>query len=182
MKKILFAIIAVIAIAAAAVAILAFIAPTSFEVERDIVINRPRSDVFDYVRLLKNQNEWGPWLKKDPNTRLDYEGIDGTVGFKSRWDSENSEVGAGEQEIVKLVEDERIDVDLRFKKPYESRGKGYTILETAGEGKTKVRWGFGGDMPRPMNILLLFMDFDKEAGQEIEEGLATLKKILETQN
>jgi hypothetical protein len=53
------------------------------------------------------------------------------------------------------------------------------ILKSAGNDKTEVRWGFEGDMPRPMNVLLLVMDFDKEAGKEFEQGLGALKEILE---
>lgn len=161
-------------------AIIAF-APTSYDVSREITIERPRSEVFDYVKLTRNQKEWGPWMKMDPNTKLSYEGTDGTVGFVSKWDSEHPEVGAGEQKIVKIVDGERIDVELKFLKPFETTSLGYTVLESEGDNKTKVRWGFEGDMPRPMNVFLLFMDFDKEAGGEFEKGLASLKEILEKQ-
>lgn len=179
MKKVLIGIAVVVVIAIAAIGVLTMVTPTAFAVERDIVIDRPRSEVFDYVKMVKNQGEWGPWLKKDPKTKLEYEGEDGTVGFISRWESDHPEVGTGEQKIVKIVENERIDVELTFKQPWESTADGYTILEPAGEGKTKVRWGFTGDVGRPMNLLFLVMDFDEGAGKEFENGLATLKEILE---
>ncbi|MDH3529832.1 MAG: SRPBCC family protein [Acidobacteriota bacterium] len=179
MKRVLMILAALVLILMLICGALIAFAPTSFAVEREITIDKPINEVFEYVKLIKNQNEWGPWMKKDPKTRITYEGTDGTVGFVSKWDSEHPEVGAGEQKIVKIVDGERIDVELKFLRPFESKSLGYTVLESAGGNKTKVRWGFKGEMPRPMNVFLLLMDFDKEAGAEFDEGLASLKEILE---
>jgi hypothetical protein len=101
------------------------------------------------------------------------------VGSILKWESEHPDVGAGEQEIKKIVDGERIEVELRFKKPFESTSIGHTITESVGEDKTKVKWGFEGSMPRPMNIMLLFMDIEQQAGKEFEEGLGMLKSVLE---
>lgn len=34
-------------------------------------------------------------------------------------------------------------------------------------------------MPRPLNIMCLVIDMDKEVGKDFEEGLTSLKTILE---
>jgi hypothetical protein len=177
-KKILLALGGLIALLVLAIGILVFVSPTDFRVEREIVINKPRAEVFAYAKMLKNQNEWGPWAKKDRAMKQEYKGTDGEPGFISAWDSENQEVGAGEQEIKK-VSDSRIETELRFKKPFESKSDAYMNLEDAGEGKTKVKWGFSGSMPRPMNLFMLIMDMDKEVGKDFQEGLGSLKSVLE---
>ena len=44
---------------------------------------------------------------------------------------------------------------------------------------TTVAWGFDGRMKYPMNLMMLFMDFDKMMGEDFETGLSKLKTILE---
>lgn len=180
-RKILVALAVSAVLLVAIVAVLAFIAPTGIKVERSITINKPKAEVFDYLRLLKNQSNWGTWFKKDPGMKLESRGTDGTVGYVSAWDSQNADVGAGEQEITKIVDGERVDTQLRFKRPFESQSDAYMIAESAGDVQTKVRWGFSGSMPRPMNVMLLMMDMDKEVGKDFDEGLNNLKNILEKQ-
>lgn len=179
-KKILLAIAALIVLLVAAVVILAFAVSPDYKIEREVTINRPKPDVFAYVRMVKNQNDWGPWLKKDPTMKQEYRGTDGQIGFVSAWKSDNPEIGEGEQEIKNIVEGSRLDVDLRFIKPFQSTNKGYITTEAVGTDATRVRWGFAGAMPRPMNLMLLVIDMDKEVGKDFEEGLSNLKRILET--
>lgn len=179
LKKILFGILGLVVLLAIAFVVLMMIAPTDYAIEREIIIDKPKAEVFEYLKPLKNQKNWTIWAKKDPNQKYTYSGNDGEVGFVAKWESENPEVGAGEQEITKVVEGERIDVELRFKKPFESVSKGHTITEAIDDNKTKVKWGFSGSMPRPMNLMLLAMDLDAQAGAEFEEGLKSLKALLE---
>lgn len=178
-KKIIIALALIIIVAIAAIAILAYIGPTDFRVERETTINKPRSEIYAYAKMLKNQNDWGPWHKKEPTMRQEFRGTDGTVGFTVYWNGTKEEVGEGEQEIKKLTENERIETELRFKRPFESKADAYLTLESASEAQTKVKWGFTGSMPRPMNVMLLVMDMDKEVGKDFGEGLASLKSIME---
>lgn len=178
-KKILIALGALVVLFIAAIAILVVTTSGDFSVEREVTINKPRAEVFAYAKMLKNQNEWGPWLKKDPKMKQEYRGTDGEVGFVSYWNGTNDEVGEGEQEIKKIVEGERIDTELRFMRPFQSKADSYLITESVGESQTKVKWGFTGTMPKPMNVMLLMLDMDREIGKDFEEGLASLKTILE---
>ncbi len=180
-KKILIALAAIVVLIIGAAVVAIFMAPTDFRVEREITINKPKAEIYAYAKMLKNQNEWGPWYKKEPTMKQEFRGTDGEVGFVSYWKGTTDQVGEGEQEIKKLVPDERIDTELRFKQPFESKADAYMILEPAGDGRTKVKWGFTGSMPRPLNIMLLVMDMDKEVGKDFGEGLSGLKTILEKQ-
>ena len=179
-KKILIAVVAIAVLLVAVIAIAAFVTPTDCKVEREITINRPKAAVFDYVKHIKNQNIWGPWYKKDPGMKQEFSGNDGFVGFVYGWKSDNAEIGSGEQEITKIVQGERIDTELRFKEPFETRSDAYMTTEATGPDTTKVKWGFSATFPRPMNLMLLAVDMDKEMGKEFDEGLSNLKRILET--
>ena len=48
-----------------------------------------------------------------------------------------------------------------------------------GDNQTEVRWGFSGHMAYPMNLMFLFMDFEAMIGADLQQGLDTLKVILE---
>lgn len=158
--------------------ILGFIAPKSYEVNRNITVNRTVSDVFQYLKYIKNQDNWSPWRKKDPNLTQSFEGSDGEVGFISKWKG-NKEVGMGEQEIKRIVENDRIETELRFLKPWKSESDAYIKVEEISADTTNVIWGFSGRNPFPFNIFMLFFSFEKAVGRDFEEGLDNLKQILE---
>lgn len=175
LKKLLIAIIALILLALIA----AFFVKKEYTVVRETTINKPKQEVFNYVKYLKNQDNYSTWASMDPSMKKTHEGIDGTVGFVAGWDSENENVGKGEQEIIKIVDGERIDYELRFYKPFESTCPSYMTTTSQSDNQTKVAWAFNGKMDYPMNLMLLFMDFEKEIGKSFDDGLSNLKEILE---
>ncbi|MGQ0543454.1 MAG: SRPBCC family protein [Blastocatellia bacterium] len=179
LKKILIALGLIIVLFVVGIIALVMFSPTDFKVEREITINKPKSEVFAYARQIKKQNEWGPWYKKEPTMKQEFRGKDGEVGFIAYWKGETQDTGEGEQEIKKIVDGERIDTELRFKQPFESKADAYLITEAVGENQTKVKWGFTSSMPRPMNLFLVLMDMDAAIGKDYQDGLASLKTILE---
>ncbi|WP_115461405.1 SRPBCC family protein [Winogradskyella aurantiaca] len=154
------------------------IAPKTYHVHRSINIDRPVEDVFQYLKFLKNHDDWSPWKKKDPNMTQTYTGTDGEVGFVAHWEG-NKDVGVGEQEIKKIIENERIDSQLRFFKPWESESDAYINVEQENKATTRVTWGFSGVNKIPFNVFFLFFSMDKTVGKDFEEGLSNLKVILE---
>ena len=161
------------------IVLLALVAPKSYNVSRSIKINRPLPEVFDYIKYVKNQNDWSPWKKKDPNMTQEFEGTDGEVGFISRWEG-NKDVGTGEQEIVRIIENESIESQLRFFKPWKSQSDAYITVDAIDETTTKVTWGFSGVNKPPSNIFFLFFNMDKTVGADFEDGLNQLKLNLES--
>lgn len=161
--------------------LIAFFSKKDYSVTREVIINQPKEEVFEYLKLLKNQEHFNVWAKMDPNMKRIYTGQDGTVGFVSRWESNNEEVGTGEQEIKGISEGERIDYELRFIKPFESVSSAYISTDMISENQTRVAWSFNGVMHVPFNLLLLFMDFEKQIGNDLQQGLNNLKEIQEKQ-
>jgi len=160
--------------------ILAFFLSNEYVIERDIVINRPKPDVFRYVSLIKNSEHFNKWVMTDPGMKKDYQGTDGKVGFIYRWDSENKQVGKGEQEIIKLTEGERIDYELRFIKPFS--GTSFASIETASvsPAQTKVTWIFKGVRTYPMKLMHMLLNLKKILGRDLATSLANLKAQLES--
>jgi hypothetical protein len=176
LKIVIFSLLGLVAL----VLIAALMVKKEYTVERETNINKPKDEVFEYIKFLKNQDNYSKWATMDPVMKKEYRGTDGTIGFVSAWDSEKKEVGKGEQEITKITEGERVDFELRFKEPFESTDYAYMTTEVINDSVTKVKWGFKGKMPYPMNLMLLFMDMEKMLGGDLETGLANLKGVLES--
>jgi Polyketide cyclase / dehydrase and lipid transport len=161
------------------VLIAAWFTNKNYSVEREIVINKPKQQVYDYIKYLKNQNNYSKWATMDKNMKKTFTGTDGTVGCVSGWDSENSQLGKGEQEITKISDGHRIDYELRFFKPMESTSPAYMSTESVSDSVTKVKWGMSGTMAYPTNAVMWFMDMNKVIGGDLDTGLTALKGILE---
>lgn len=149
-----------------------------YVIEREITIRKPKAEVFEYIKHIDNQDNFSKWNMADPNKKTDKKGTDGTVGYKYAWDG-NDDVGAGEQEITKITEGERIDTALRFKRPWEGTANAYMATEAITATSTKVKWGMYGESSYPMNITNFMSEM--MLGGDLETGLTNLKTILEKQ-
>lgn len=176
LKRILLAIVVLIAF----VLIAAIILPKDYAVQREVTINKPVGEVFSYVVLLKNQDNFSVWAQMDPKMKKSFTGTDGNVGFVSAWESTNQDVGKGEQEIVGIIDNKRIEYKLRFFEPFETEDDAFMQLSERAVSETLVTWGFSGKMPIPMNLMLLFIDMENQLGPDLQNGLNNLKAELES--
>ncbi|HWV29735.1 MAG TPA: SRPBCC family protein [Dyadobacter sp.] len=172
-KKILFVIAGIIVLALVA----ALFVSKEYSVKREITINKPSQEVFDYVKFIKNQEHYNKWVMMDPNMKKDYHGTDGTVGFVYAWDSQKDDVGKGEEEIKLLDEGKKINLEVRFIRPFEGLATTEMTTETISPTQTKVSWGMSGRSAYPMNLMNTLMD--GMLGADLEQSLQTLKGILE---
>ncbi len=157
--------------------IIAMVTKRDFSVERQVTINRSKSDVFDYVRILKNQENYNVWMMRDPNVQITYTGNDGMEGATSAWNSDNKHVGAGEQEIKKINEGESIDMEMRFKKPFVDTNYTSMNVKDAGNNQTTISSRFYGRNEFPRNLMNLMMD--KMLGKDMLKNLENMKNVLE---
>lgn len=174
-KKIVFWILLFIALAL----LIGLFLPTEFSVKRSAMIAQPRDTVFQYVKLLKNQELYGIWWKADPKMKKSYSGTDGQPGFIAAWKSEDENVGAGQQKIVAIQEGTRIDLELKFIEPFESTNQAFMSTQEIDNQHTRVCWSISGEMPYPGNLMMLFIDMENALGKDLEKGLKNLKKLLE---
>jgi len=174
-KKILLGIVGVIVL----LLIVAIFVPKKYSLERQIVINKPAVEVFNYIKYLKNQDEYSKWASMDPNMKKTYTGTDATPGFVSAWESNNKDVGKGEQKILSITDGKQVDYELHFIEPFEGLAKSYIKTEDNGNKTTTVKWGLSSEMPYPMNLVRLCMSIEDMLGKDLETGLTNLKSQLE---
>ncbi len=172
MKKALLTLISLIVFILLAAAFM----PKDFKIEEKIVIDAPKSAVFSYLKMLENETQWSPWIKRDPNIVRELKGEDGAVGVVASW-AGNSEVGVGEEEITNLIPDQRIDVELRFTQPMKTTNKAYFVTEDINHNQTQLTWGMEGRTQFPLNFVCFFMQ--KQVHKDFAKGLNDIKTILE---
>lgn len=148
----------------------------AYNVKRDIIINAPQQKVFDYLRHLKNQDNFNKWVMTDPNMKKEFKGVDGTVGFVYAWDG-NKRAGAGEQQITALVEGNSIQTEIRFIRPFAGIAQANTIIEFVSDNQTKITWNNESKMMYPMNIMISMIE--KMLAKDMDESLGNLKRVLE---
>jgi uncharacterized protein YndB with AHSA1/START domain len=175
--SVLITILVIIAAIVALFLIIALVVKKEFTLEKQVVINRPKADVFNYLKLIRNQEQYSVWVMKDPNIKIVYTGTDGTVGFTSSWVSDDRNVGIGEQEIIRMKEGESMEVEIRFKKPFEGTNYARTTVTSVNPNQTTVTNLFSGTSKFPMNIMNLFMD--KLVGKDMQQNLVNMKNNLE---
>ncbi len=149
----------------------------NYSISTSILINRPKNDVFNYVKILKNQENYSKWVMSDPNVKLNYIGEDGTIGFISKWESDLKNVGIGEQEITSIKENDSYQVEIRFKKPFEGISQAITTTESISETQTKVTTTFHTRTPFPMNVMAPFIS--KMLKNDMDGNMSRLKANLE---
>jgi len=86
--KILKKVLAALGILIALILIAALFMKKDYSLEREITINKPRQEVFNYVKYLKNQNYFSTWNMVDPKMKQTFTGTDGAPGFISAWESD----------------------------------------------------------------------------------------------
>lgn len=161
-------------------AVVALFVKKSYTITREITINRPVEEVYDYVRYHKNQLAFNYWLNVDANTKTKIiKSEDGYPGSTLAFESNHKKVGKGEWENTAFLENERIDFELRFIEPYAFTATGSLEFLVQGKNSTKLTWSLHSGMKWPMNIMLLFMDMDRIIGKDIEATLDNIKRNKE---
>ena len=141
-----------------AILFVALFVPREFNYEKSISINAPIDSVWGKVNSLSALDKWSPWNDHDANMKKSMTGVDGTIGTVQSWESEI--VGNGSQTISKIEKPTLFITKLDFHKPRESHGKAYVKLVSEGN-TTKVTWGMTSKMPYPINIMIPFMNMEK---------------------
>jgi hypothetical protein len=149
-------------------------------VRREIIINAPQQKVFDYIKLLKNQDEFNKHAQAGADRKKEFKGTDGTIGFIYSW-SGNKSAGEGEKEIINLIDGEKVETEIRFVKPFTATARVVMTAESvsgrAGQDQTKVTWSNAGTLKYPLNILIPTMQ--KSVAKDMDASLETLKNLLE---
>lgn len=158
--------------------IIAIFAKKGYNIQCEIIINAPLQKVFDYVKYLKNWDNFNERAVADPTKKDEFKGTDGTVGFIYAW-SGNKKVGEGEKEIKNIIECKKIETEIRFVKPFALTGYTNMVTEPEPGNQTKVTYSNASTLKYPLNILLMMVE--KNISKDMATSLSVLKNILEKQ-
>lgn len=157
----------------------AFVAtrPDEFRVERSAQIQAPAAEVFARVNDFHQWPHWSPWARRDPLMRVEYEGAPQGVGAIQRW-AGNKEVGKGSATIVDSVADERVRIQLEFLEPFRASNLAEFSFTPVGDA-THVTWSMTGRNGFIGKAMGLVFNMDSMVGGDFEQGLASLKRLVE---
>lgn len=151
--------------------------PASYEISREITINASPAKVFPFLNTRSLANSWNPFLKNDPTLKVSIEGPEVGVGAVTIWE-DGKQTGTGRATVIESVPNERVNVRLDYKKPFEGTQNAAYLLREEG-GKSVVTWKVGGKNSYFPRLMCLFMNMDKMVGGAFEQGLAELKTLVE---
>lgn len=159
------------------VAFLHALSKKEYDLSRTVVINKPKAEVYAFIRQLKKQPLWMPWFLDHPKISIKYKGDDGKVGAASYWKGLNKVEGI--QKIVKVREGKLLETQLLFLKPYKTLALNYMAVKELEPERTKMVWGVKGSHKFPASVFMLFYGMDRAIGSDFEAGLQNLKNHME---
>lgn len=152
--------------------------PSSFHLERRIVIDADREIIFKQVNELKNWKNWSPWAVKDAGI-YEQEGAYSTpsngLGATFKWDSDNGEVGSGKMEIITSTRNVFIQTTTEFGFVDAVNDWNFNPVEDGVEAVWSIDIDFGFN---PISKFFgLFME--EKIAPDFELGLERLKTFSE---
>lgn len=157
--------------------ILAALKPDTFRVERSATIDAAPDKIYPLINDFHAFGTWSPYEKLDPAMKRSYEGPASGVGAAYAWEG-NGNAGIGRMEIVESIPNEKISINLDFKKPFEAHNIVEFTLVPQGDATT-VTWSMHGPVYFQHKIMHVIFNMDKMVGDQMTEGLANLKAIAE---
>jgi uncharacterized protein YndB with AHSA1/START domain len=149
----------------------------TYTVERSAVVAAPPERVFALVQDFHEWRAWSPWEDLDPDMQRTYAGPPAGVGSSYAW-SGNRKAGAGRMEVTRTDPARRVDIALRFDKPFKSSNDLTFGFAPEGEG-TRVTWTMVGPRTWMVRVMGIFKSMDSMVGKDFERGLARLKAAAE---
>jgi uncharacterized protein YndB with AHSA1/START domain len=141
----------------------------TYTVERSRTIDTPVERVYPLIADFSQWTRWSPWEDLDPDMKRAYSGADAGKGAVYAW-SGNRRAGAGRMEIASVEENQQVDIDLAFEKPFKSHARTTFLLEPQGD-RTQVTWRMTGEKPLLMRIAGPLMNMEKFVGKDMDKGL-----------
>ncbi len=151
--------------------------PSEFRIARSIKISAPPAEVFAHVNDFHKWDAWSPWVKVDPAAKVTFEGPAEGEGAIFKW-AGNNEVGEGSMLLTESKPNEFVRIQLNFLKPFAGTAQSEFTFKPEGD-QTMVTWSMAGKNNFVAKAVCLFMDCDKMIGDKYNEGLASMKSVVE---
>ena len=155
----------------------AFFAKSAYKVVRSSSMNAPQKLVYNQVGILRNWENWSPWMEKDTSVKNTYEGTHGLKGSIMKWEGDEDLSGTGQIEVVSVDDPNAMHYKLSFKVPFEMSSDGSFVISSESPEKCKLTWTASGSIPFMMRPVMMFMDMDKQIGSDFERGLVKIDSV-----
>lgn len=149
--------------------------PSAFRIVRSLTIEATPAQLFALLNDFHQWGAWSPWDKLDPTMQRSFSGPDSGKGASYAWVG-NKKVGEGSMTILESEPDTKLEVELRFLKPFAATNKTIFTLEPAGE-TTTVTWAMEGNNGFMAKAFGLFVNMDELVGKDFAAGLAAMQAL-----
>lgn len=139
-------------------------------ISRSVLVSAPIEKIFSILSDFNHWQAWSPWMIMDPDTKV-------TVREDAKYyEWKGGRVGEGNMTILAEEENESIDYDLMFLKPWKSHAKVSFYLKSVGDA-VQVTWTMDSSLP----FFMFWMKKQMEAfvGMDYQRGLNMLKEYIE---
>ncbi len=162
------------------IAFLAFVLTreSRFHYERSGLINASPEEIYPYISDFRRGNEWSPFAQADPNMKVSFSGPIADVGSKMEWEG-NSEAGAGQLEILRVVPNELVEIQLTMLKPIHAVNLIQYQLTPEPTGGTTFSWSMSGDAGFIGQLMNIFIDCEEMVAGQFTVGIQNLKNLIE---
>lgn len=146
---------------------------SNFKTSKTIVINSPKSAVFNYINEYKNWGNWYVWEKGNSAIKLTYAKKTSGFGSSYYWSGKD---GVGKTTTIFVKENDSISQKTNLNDAISESS--WTFKDTI--GKTKVTYTSNGEMPFMFKIYaFLNGEIEKILGERIEKSLVNLDRSLD---
>jgi hypothetical protein len=161
---------------------LGFVLPTTWHVERSMVIAAEPAEIHAQIESLKGWPEWTAWTReRDASLAWEFEGPEAGVGAVMKWQGDPKIMGDGVLTVTRSDPAEGLDYDMSMMGG-SALARGGLRYERVEEG-TRVTWTDDGDMglgPVAGWLTLLFSaSVEEMVASDFTTGLENLKLRLE---
>lgn len=151
--------------------------PSSWRVERAVVIAAPPAQIHPLVEDLARWPEWTAWTReRDPELRVERGPVTVGAGASGRWESPRT--GSGTLEITRSSLRGGVDLSMAFEgRPMRVTNE-FRYEEV--EGGTRVTWSAAGDLGSDLlGRCLMALGSESILGRDLDRGLAELRRRVE---
>lgn len=155
--------------------IICAILPSTYRVERSVIIQAPDTLVYHHIADFEKWLEWSAWSQRDPEAVNTFKGEPAKVGQVWSWEGEI--VGKGKMTHVEITPNNQIKSELEFFEPQPMIATSIMKMENRPAG-IRVQMIMEGSLGYPIERLF-GLAIDDIIGPDFEEGLNNLKEKLE---
>jgi carbon monoxide dehydrogenase subunit G len=168
-------------VAVVIVALLVFAAtrPSSFRVQRSIVIHASQEKVFSFINDLHSWDAWSGDNGGDGTVQKRFSDPSSGAGATAEWHG-SGRAGTAKMKVTESVVPSKVSVMVDWLKPFEAHNLNEFTIHDQGDG-AEVTWSIQATNRYPMKVVGIFVNMESEFGKHMEAGLKNLKSVAEKQ-